>query len=301
MKNISPLRYPGGKSLLVPFLKDILEANGLIRGTYIEPYAGGAGAALKLLHEGSVSRIVLNDFSPIIGAFWRALLHRPHRFMALFEKLSPTIEEWHRQKEIVSRHREFSIVEVGFAAFFLNRCNRSGVLNAGPIGGVDQTGNYKIDARYSKDGLRERLQTVMAMRRQITFRQMDALDFLVEVSEMDDQRTLVYLDPPYYVKGQKLYLNAYKHQDHHDLSYFLRDLQTPWLLSYDNAEAIRRLYEGFDQYSFKLSYRVNKAKVGSEFLTHSNNLKMPQIMEVKRSSGADIPICPLLLSPPDLD
>ncbi|MGZ0707265.1 DNA adenine methylase [Coraliomargarita sp. W4R53] len=294
MQTISPLRYPGGKTMIVPFLKDILERNDLVGGTYIEPYAGGAGAALKLLDEGAVSRIILNDYSPIIGAFWRALLRHSKLFMARFEETEPTIEEWHRQKEIVNRYREFNLVDVGFAAFYLNRCNRSGVLNAGPIGGLDQTGNYKIDARYSKLGLRSRLEKVISMRRRITFRQCDALDFLVEINQMEERRALIYLDPPYYVKGQKLYLNAYQHQDHHDLCYFLGDMRTPWLLSYDNVEVIRRLYRDYPQYSFELSYRVNKAKIGSEFLTHSADLAMPNTMEIRRSKGAATPIAPLI-------
>jgi len=289
-ENGTPLRYPGGKSLLATFIREILERNDLIGGTYVEPYAGGAGAAIKLLQEGSVSKVILNDLSPLISAFWLSITKRPGLFMERFEKTEVTIEEWHRQKEIAIRYREFSRVEVGFATFFLNRCNRSGVLNAGPIGGKNQEGNYKLNARYNKESLRARLERIIGLRKQIEFSSKDALDFLVQLDDLKDDRVLVYLDPPYYVKGAGLYLNAYEHQNHEELEYFLRVLKQPWMLSYDNVEEIQRIYKTYPQYCFSLSYRVNKVKTGSEFLTHSRNLHLPPCLIIRRSSSKNIPI-----------
>ena len=175
MMNYSPLRYPGGKARLSPFIKLLIEKTGIQNPVYIEPYAGGAGVALSLLIDGVVDEIVINDYDKAVYAMWRAILEDTETFIRLIEETPVNVNEWHNQKAIyLERNKKYS-VELGFAAFFLNRTNRSGIIsNAGPIGGFDQTGNYTIEVRYNKTDLIDRVREIANHRDSIHLYNKDA-------------------------------------------------------------------------------------------------------------------------------
>ena len=231
----SPLRYPGGKGILSDFLSEVLCLNGLRDGLYVEPYAGGAGAALNLLYGEHVQRIILNDADPCIYAFWDTILNRTRAFISLLRKTPVTIEEWKHQKFIYNHYKRYSLLRTGFACFYLNRCNRSGIIvNAGPIGGIKQNGKWKIDARFNKDELIRRIKRIAFYRDRIEFHCLDAKEFVKTIVRNSNtlDRILVYFDPPYYSKGSELYLNYYKPEDHEDLAEFLRKEDSfKWLMS----------------------------------------------------------------------
>ena len=146
----SPLRYPGGKTKFYSYVRDILDCNGLLGETYIEPFAGGAGLALKLLLNDDVKRIVINDFDPAIYCFWYSILQNPEAFCDLIMTVPLTQEEWKRQRQIYLEQDISEPLRLGFATFFLNRTNVSGVVNGGMIGGKNQSGPFKLDARDRK-------------------------------------------------------------------------------------------------------------------------------------------------------
>lgn len=275
----SPLRYPGGKAVLSGFLSDVLAANGLQDGVYIEPYAGGAGAALKLLFGEHVQRIVLNDADPCVYAFWNAVLNRKEDFIHRLQAASVTIDEWKRQRDIYRNQYRHSRIKVGFAAFYLNRCNRSGIMvNGGPIGGFEQKGKWKLDARFNKEELVRRIEKIHIYRDRIDVHNLDAITFLKKVvgrsKRIED--TLIYLDPPYYVKGSELYLNHYGPKDHARLAAFVkRQSGYRWLMTYDNVPEIRALYAGLETVDFNLRYSAHTSKLGREMLISSGNLIMP--------------------------
>ena len=275
----SPLRYPGGKAVLSEFLADVLTINGIQDGTYVEPYAGGAGAALNLLFAEHVHRIVLNDADPCIFAFWDTILHRKNDFIRRLQETPVTIEEWKRQRDIYQQQANHSRIKVAFASFFLNRCNRSGIIvNGGPIGGLHQTGKWKVDARYNKKELIRRIDKIHLYRDRIEVYNMDAIDFLINIVGHFDNldKTLIYLDPPYYLKGSQLYLNHYQHEDHSQLATFLfKYSNMRWLLTYDNVSEIRSLYRDCKCIPFNLSYSAHGRKIGSELMIHRDNLFMP--------------------------
>lgn len=254
----SPLRYPGGKAVLSDFLGDVLAINGLQDGIYVEPYAGGAGAALNLLFAEHVQRIVLNDADPCVFAFWNAILHRKGDFIRRLQETPVTIDEWKRQREIYRQQTRHSRIKVAFASFYLNRCNRSGIIvNGGPIGGLEQTGKWKVDARFNRNELLRRIEKIHLYRDRIDVYNMDAIEFLNNVIGRFDclDNTLIYLDPPYYVKGSQLYLNHYRHEDHSRLATFLRQQANfRWLLTYDNVPEISKLYQDCQCTPFNLSY-----------------------------------------------
>lgn len=274
----SPLRYPGGKQILGNVLAELIRLNRASGGTYIEAYAGGAGAALSLLFAEHVSRIVINDKDPAIFAFWNGVLHQTERFVKLLRQTPTTVDEWQAQREVYLKPRGHSALRLGFATFFLNRCNRSGVIaNGGIIGGKQQTGKWKIDARFNRDELEARIRKISLYRERIDLHSMDAIDFLRDVIEPmpPREKPFVYLDPPYYAKGSGLYLNHYQPDDHGAVAMYLRGAPFRWVLTYDNVAQIRALYADFRQVPFSLNYSAREASVGSEVMVVKDGLALP--------------------------
>jgi DNA adenine methylase len=278
IRNISPLRYPGGKKNLTSYFAEILRINKISNGTYIEPYAGGAGAALNLLILEYVHDIVINDADYSIYCFWKSVLEESDAFKRRIKTVKASIYTWYRQKKILENAQKHETFEVGFATFFLNRCNRSGILNAGPIGGRNQEGTWKIDARFNRLDLIDRIDKISSYRNRIKVYNMDAIDFLRTLPKNGCQNNcLIYLDPPYYVEGKKLYLNYYNHSDHVALASFIKnELPFPWVLSYDNIAEIRSLYRRQKHISYDLRYSANIVKTGKEVMFFNDVLKLPK-------------------------
>jgi DNA adenine methylase len=276
----SPLRYPGGKASLATFFSDVLTANGIEDGIYVEPYAGGAGAALDLLMSDQVQRVVLNDADPCIFAFWCAVLHSKERLVKLIRDTPVTIEEWKRQRDIYRRQSAYSRVRVAFATFYLNRCNRSGIIaNGGAVGGLAQAGAWRLDARYNKEDLISRIELIHEYRDRISVYNLDAIKFLQAVTRPcgDLNRTLVYLDPPYYVKGCQLYLSYYQDSDHQGLARYLTSRRSlRWILTYDAVPQISDLYRECHKTQFHLSYSARERRSGCEFLIYRDDLIIPR-------------------------
>jgi DNA adenine methylase len=276
--SFSPLRYPGGKQILARVLGHLIRLNDRDGGIYVEPYAGGAGAALSLLFGEYVKRVVINDADSRVYAFWDAALNRTDELLKLIRETPLTVEEWKRQRQLYLKPGRASKVRVGFAAFFLNRCNRSGIIgNAGLIGGLNQTGKWKIDARFNRDDLARRVERIARYRERIELFNLDATELLK--TEMPKpswaDRAFVYLDPPYYSKGSQLYLNHYTPAAHAALADYLSEVTFPWVMSYDNALQIRKLYAGYRQVSFNLGYSAREWKIGKELLIIPDHVRFP--------------------------
>ncbi len=275
----APLRYPGGKRALHKFITAILRENSLLDGFYVEAFAGGAGLAIEILLREQVQQVYLNDADYHIFAFWKSLLEETDEFVRLIETASVTVEEWKRQRQIFLDADSHSLLEVGFSTFFLNRCNRSGILGGRPIGGLNQSGPWKIDARFSKDHLVHRVETLALYKDRIHIFGLDAQVFLKskEIKALATDKTLLYLDPPYYVMGSELYLNNYQHDDHLSLSRLIKELPYKWLLSYDDVPAIRQMYADRRNSELSLYYRANERKFSQELIVFNDNLKVPSI------------------------
>ena len=241
----SPLRYPGGKGKLAAFVADVVKTNRLSDGLYVEPYAGGAAVAWELLLTGVVRNVAINDVSWPIYAFWVSALNRTDDLIAMIRDTPVNVETRARVKEAFMKRSDLSELDTAFATFFLNRTNRSGILNGGMIGGKAQTGPWKLDARYNKEELIDRIIRIARMRRRITVTKMDAVAFLRSQAPTWNAKTLVYLDPPYFDKGPDLYPNFYKHGDHAGVAAAVRELRgIPWIVSYDDVRPIHDLYAG---------------------------------------------------------
>ena len=275
----SPLRYPGGKSILSPLLGNFIEINNLLDGIYIEPYAGGAGAALKLLFSEYVNKIILNDADKAIYLCWYSILNHTEDFIKLIYDTPVNIEEWNRQRFIFKNPAAFDSVQIGFSTFFLNRCNRSGILYAGPIGGQSQYSDWRLNVRFNKVNLIKKIEKIALYKSRISMFNKDALIFLekhVKPLTIKNQKIFVYLDPPYYSKGSQLYLNYYNHDDHNTLSkYILKQDIYKWIISYDDVPEIKSLYNGLNKTVFLLNYFVHRAKTGKELIIYCPGSNIP--------------------------
>lgn len=273
MRDASPLRYPGGKWRLAQFFRQLVSLNFSKPPIYVEPYAGGASLALSLLFSGVVSDVFLNDLDPAIYAFWHSILTRPDDFLQLLQKTPITPVEWLRQKEIYAAGRATGQLELGFATFFLNRTNHSGILNGGMIGGKKQLGDWKIDARFNRNDLARRVHRVAINGRRIHLSNRDAEDFVREHTRSANK--LIYLDPPYYRPGHHLYLNAYRSDDHARLRDKVVKFSCKWVLSYDDVPEIRRLYRGIRRTPITLLHTARTARTGKETIFFSPALAIP--------------------------
>jgi len=271
----TPLRYPGGKGKFAHFVKQVFEANELLDGHYVEPYAGGAGVALELLFHEYASRIHINDIDPAISIFWQSAVNHTEELCRLIHDTPVTMENWHQQKRVLSDIDQHSGIEIALATFFLNRTNRSGILKAGVIGGLAQSGKWKLDVRYNKIDLVRRIELIGRYRDRIRVYNLDAIALLTEIVPSLPQKTLVYLDPPYYVKGSGLYRNFYVHDDHVKIANALANVNHQWIVSYDDTQEISKIYQGYRQDKYFLSYTAQEKKQGSEVMIYGPNITIP--------------------------
>ncbi|MEA5150737.1 DNA adenine methylase [Xanthomonas arboricola] len=270
----SPLRYPGGKTQLSGFVTDLMRANDLFYGTYVEPFAGGAGIAWKLLLENYMSEIIINDIDPSVYAFWSSVLRHTDDLCELIERTDVTIEEWQRQRLIQNKSKP-KVVELGFSTFFLNRTNRSGIIKAGVIGGINQNGNYLLDCRFNKADLIKKIRRIALYKDQVKLHREDAKTFLEKINKVTGKKSLINIDPPYYKRGPELYCSFYQHEDHVELAGVIRKIKTPWMLTYDDSAEIANLYDGLPIYRKELNYSAQTKRIGVELLVLDRRLSPP--------------------------
>lgn len=274
----SPLRYPGGKGKLAKFLKTIIQTNGLSDGRYVEPYAGGAAIAWELLLTGIVREVCINDVSKPVFAFWKSVVDDTDRLCKLVHDTPLSVDQWDRQKLVYTGCDLRSRLQLGFSFFYLNRTNRSGILNGGIIGGRDQTSEWKIDARFNKKDLIKRIENIANLGSKIKVTRLDAIDFLSAHAPTWNSKTLVYLDPPYYEKGRFLYHDAYNPNDHAAVAKAVAQIkQAKWIVSYDDVRPIHELYEPHSWLQYTLNYSARNRVRGREAMFFSSDLKVPEV------------------------
>lgn len=265
---LSPLRYPGGKAALAGLFADLIDELGIARPTYVEPYAGGAGAGIALLKQGLVDRLVVNDFDPAVHAFWRSITAETESFVELVETAPLTIPEWLRQREIYRAADESDQLALGFALFYLNRTNRSGILKGGVIGGLAQTGNYKIDARFNRQTLLDRIRSIGELAHKITVSDLDGRTVISKYAS--DPSVFMYIDPPYVRAGERLYMNAFEYRDHAALADVVKQIDgAHWLMTYDTSPVIERLYADQYQCRYELNYSARHPGLADELMIAS--------------------------------
>lgn len=280
----SPLRYPGGKTQLTTYVKHLLKVNG-ISGTYIEPFAGGFGVGLELLYSNVVSNVVINDLDPSIFAIWNAILNQTDDFIHLIQTTPVNIYEWKLQQKIREKTKSNpNSIDNGFASFFLNRTNVSGIINGGPIGGKTQSGKYKLDCRFNKKALIKKIEKIASHKNRITLKNLDANKFIVqEIPKYSKKDTFIFFDPPYYTQGKNLYLSFVNKDEHKKLAQNILSLSDyKWITTYDIEEEILKLYHPYVKtYTYRLNYSANKKRKAKEYIFINNNTKAESFEKVK--------------------
>ena len=273
MTHLSPLRYPGGKGLLLRFVREIVSRNAPPGTSYVEPFAGGAAVALGLLRSGAVDHAVIGDADPAIAAFWKAALHHSDELTDRIDKCKVTIDTWHEQARALKHADPNDAIALGFAAFFLNRTNRSGILRARPIGGLNQDGPYKIDCRFNKANLLIRLHKVARLAGRITVHNGDAIDLLECLAPRYADDAFVYADPPYLTKSTDLYLDTMTYEKHQQLSCTLATNYRRWIVSYDcDPRVAKDLYPKSEILQFGLRHSAGRAHRGTELMAFSPHI-----------------------------
>lgn len=269
----SPLRYPGGKTQLSNFLINLLDINGLNRPIYCEPFSGGFGAGMQLLHDNYVDKVMINDIDTGIYSIWYAILNECSEFIKLIYDTPITIQEWHNQKAIyneLNATRKYSI-ELAFATYFLNRTNVSGIISGGPIGGQDQTSKYKIDCRFNKKNLVKKIKKINLLSNRIELSNLEANDLIKEkLLNLDPKRLFVFFDPPYYKQGKNLYTNFFDHHNHVKLKKHISLMDNyKWITTYDYVDDIKYIYSDYPALEYSIRYSANKVRKEKEYLFHS--------------------------------
>jgi DNA adenine methylase len=270
----TPLRYPGGKTQLAPFVAELLRTNDLLQCVYCEPFAGGAGIACRLLLDGTIAEAWINDIDPAIYAFWHCVLNSTERLCERIAGAEVNIDEWHRQRKVYAEERA-NLLDLGFAILFLNRTNRSGILKGGVIGGLNQTGKYPIDCRFGRDELIRKIRRIALYKEQIHLTCIDARRYISSELKKLPKHALVNVDPPYYRAGPDLYTNAYVHKDHLSLAKEVRRMPHRWMMTYDDVSEISDMYEGLRQYRKTLTYYAQVKRSAAELLILSDSLIAP--------------------------
>jgi len=276
MNFYSPLRYPGGKKNLSKFFCNLLTRNNMGGGTYIEPYVGGGSVALHLLFNDIVSDIIINDKDRSIYAFWHSVLNDTDNLCKLIVDTPINIDEWNKQREIQKHKGNIDALSLGFSTFFLNRTNRSGIIKGGVIGGKEQLGEYKIDARFNKQELIRRIQNIAIHKNRIALYNCDAVQLLHDLENEMTPDTMVYLDPPYYVKGKGLYMNYYNDDDHKNIKKEIDQVNnSKWVITYDETNFIENLYNNYRMKEYTLNYCAAKKGIAKEYMFFSDNCIIP--------------------------
>lgn len=291
----SPLRYPGGKGKLASFMEYMIDQLGHRGGTYIEPFAGGAGIAMELLLRNVVSRIVINDYDKAIWSFWKAILTETDRFVEEIRTVPLTVDEWQKQHEILVTQNDKYSFELGFAAFYLNRTNRSGIIKGGVIGGQEQAKDWKMDVRFKREELVTRIQRIAARKKDIKLYNKDVNSFIKNYVPLYEENALIYFDPPYFRKGQQLYMNFFNYKDHVRIEQEIREhVNCDWIITYDYEPQIEEIYHNYNLRLYDLNYSVSTKRKASELMIFKDGIFIPSDEELN-SKKINIHIRPLSL------
>ena len=291
----SPLRYPGGKGKLASFMEYMIDQLGHRGGTYIEPFAGGAGIAMELLLRNVISRIVINDYDKAVWSFWKAILTETDRFVEEIRTVPLTVDEWQKQHEILVTKNDKYSFELGFAAFYLNRTNRSGIIKGGVIGGQEQAKDWKMDVRFKREELVTRIQRIAVRKKDIKLYNKDVNSFIKNYVPLYEENALIYFDPPYFRKGQQLYMNFSNYKDHVRIEQEIREhVNCDWIITYDYEPQIEEIYHNYNLRLYDLNYSVSTKRKANELMIFKNGIIIPPDEELN-SKKINIHIRPLSL------
>ncbi len=254
----SPFRYPGSKNKLLPILMGHIDQIMIGQDNFADVFVGGGSVLLEVAQKYPNIQLYANDKDYWIYCFWKVIsdvYSIPYLDLLNLIDQPPTLEHFYKLRE----EQTTDEVRCAYKAIFFNRTTFSGILSSGPIGGKEQKSAYPIDCRYNSKKLRSKIdkcRDLLMGRTTVTNK-----DFVIYDQLYNDEP--MYLDPPYYKKGNALYIEKMSPGDHFDLAVLLHGRKN-WVLSYDDCDEVRDLFDGHEIIDLEASYcissklRVNK-------------------------------------------
>jgi DNA adenine methylase len=275
---LSPLRYPGGKRRLLPYIARAIAALPYKPSLLVEPFAGGSSVSVGLLEHGFVQRIGIADADPLVASFWQSVFHPKlaARLAEMTAEVPLTLAYWHCMRAAKPR----TVLGRAFQCLYLNRTSFSGILNrtAGPIGGQAQSGPYTVGARFPRERLAKRIMALSLLAPQVSY--VRCQDWRTTLASPLDGTSLVqlgrvfyYLDPPFWNKADKLYRHYFNEAEHQALALAISSLQGNWVLSYDMDPSVISLYDqmpGVHHVNMRYTASTRSAPHKSQELLFSN-------------------------------
>ena len=233
---------------MLDYIERFILSNKIQPEVIIEPFAGSAAISLGLLALNKVKKALLNDIDPFITSFWRAVFEYNDELVSKIEEVDVTLEMYKLLKQHMRENKQSTnnenIVENALTFLFINRTNFSGIIKGGPLGGIAQRSKYKIDCRFNKKDIVSRIRWLRQFKGRVEVYNEDGIDFLKKIVKQNwSSNLLLYIDPPYYNSGKYLYNYYFTDEEHNQLASLLSMIEQPWLLSYDDSEFIKHLYQ----------------------------------------------------------
>jgi len=266
VQDLSPLRYPGSKKYLVPYLVEIIKYNNLCPDVLIEPFVGGGNISMHFLIHNIVKSVIISDKDKLIYSFWKVLFTNPNYLVDFINKTEINLENFYKYKKIAKSNRRHKIEVLAEACIFLNRTSFSGLLTdrVGPLGGKSQTSKYKIDCRFNRKNLVEKIRKLTEFSENVTVLNhdwQDTIDYVTKLINVENkiEKPLFYIDPPFYKKADELYRFYFEQDEHESLCASILNLNYSWVLSYDNADEIIKMYkeQKCENINIEMPYSVN--------------------------------------------
>lgn len=290
-RNLSPLRYPGSKRKLALYIREILQHNNLVPDLLVEPFVGGGSISLFFIVNNLVKKIIISDKDKLIASFWKVVFSNPEHIIRFIQRVKINLKNFDKYKNIAKDVGNYNETELAKTCIFLNRTSFSGVLTnlAGPIGGREQKSDYRIDCRFNRKTITKKIVHIASFKNRVIVRNGSWKDVIKYTEDWcknnkEYEKTFIYLDPPFYLKGESLYRSYFECKQHEELAVELEKLTCPWILSYDNVPQVRKLYENFKNIvHIDMPYSINShaKRIEKELIITSLNL--PKINEIKFS------------------
>ena len=234
----SPFRYPGGKTWLVPRLREWLGSMDTRPKDFIEPFAGGGVISLTVAFENLAERVIMVELDEDVTAVWKTILGKENEWLVnrilTFELSAETA------RDALSKKPK-SIREHAFNTLLRNRVSHGGILAPGS-GFIKNGENGKgITSRWYPETIAKRIRHISTVRSRINLVHGDGIDVMSK--HKNDGDAVFFIDPPYTAAGKKAGARLYKHStiDHEQLFCMASELAGDFLMTYDNAYGIHEL------------------------------------------------------------
>ncbi len=237
----SPLRYPGGKTWLIPHIRHWLESADPPVVRLIEPFAGGATVTLTAVMEGFVDRALMAELDRDVAAFWHLALRQPDELMLQVQEFRAT----RFSVQMLDARAPRNLLEHGFRTLVLNRTRRGGILAPGAALAREGENGKGVASRWYPETMVGRIHSISEHADKISFCETDGLKLLATLLPDLGPETAVFVDPPYTAGGKRAGARLYAHNelDHALLFKLLADSGVNFLMTYDCAPEILSLVQ----------------------------------------------------------